>query len=42
MKESIFSVEAVRRQEEQNDIQKKLKENSLRNVPMNITLIKYA
>ncbi len=36
MKENIFSIEAVKRQEEQDAIQKKLKET--RKVPMNITL----
>lgn len=44
MKESIFSVEAVKRQQEQADLQKKVglnveeKVDSHRKVPMNITL----
>ena len=44
MKESIFSVEAVKRQQEQANIQKKVGLNSeekiisTRKVPMNITL----
>ena len=44
MKESIFSVEAIKRQQEQADIQKKVGLNSeekiiqTRKVPMNITL----
>ena len=44
MKESIFSVEAVKRQQEQADLQKKVgldtdeKIMSARKVPMNITL----
>ena len=44
MKESIFSVEAIKRQQEQADIQKKVGLNSEENiiskrkVPMNITL----
>ena len=44
MKESIFSVEAIKRQQEQADIQKKVglnsaeKITSTRKVPMNITL----
>ena len=44
MKESIFSVEAIKRQQEQDDIQKKVSLNSeekiiqTRKVPMNITL----
>lgn len=40
-KESIFSADAVKRQKEQEQIEKKLtntKEISLRKVPMNITL----
>ena len=41
MKENIFSVEAVRRQAEQEDLQKKvgLKIEDKRKVPMNITLL---
>ena len=40
MKESIFSVESVRRQAEQEDLQKKagLKIEDKKKVPMNITL----